>query len=176
MMISDLEKRVREEQKFIVKILKAADYITKKLGSTYEYSDRSGSMEIEDFYGFRIEISGVPIKIHSNIFGINPVEIERRTYKITGQRNKFPYYAFEAEYEGSMNNVVVKYRYDEALRGFFDIAEHPREYVWRHYLADVKSRIESGIYRWKNREEINKERKRERLFERAKALRIEIHS
>ena len=170
--MDDLEKRVNEKEKQVLKIVHAVDYITQKLspqyGEFFQYDDNSGSMEIKDFYGYRVEVHGQPIVLHRNRM------VNNREYTIVklGEEGGVGWYVFGAEYSGSEKDVMLKAIWEEMLTGFMNIANNPKKYV-REYL-NKKAEEERNNKRWRHthRKEIGEEKRRQKLISRAEELQV----
>ena len=170
--MDDLEKRVNEREKQVLKIVHAVDYITQKLspryGEFHEWEeDYSGGMEI-NFYGYRIEVHGQPIVLPRNR------RVNSREYTIVklGEEGGVEWYVFGAEYSGSEKDVMLKAIWEEMLDGFMNIADNPKIHV-REYLRRKKEE-ERNNKRWRHRhrKEIAEEEKEQELTSRAERLQI----
>lgn len=177
--MDELEKKVTEKGKKVLKIIHAADYITTKLSQKYgEFSqreDNSGNIKIKDFYSYNIEVHGQPIILpgfFERIFGER--WINSREYMIVKQveEDGIGCYAFGAEYRGSEKNIVVKGIWEEKLAGFMEIADNPKKYV-REYLKRKKEE-ERNHKRWvyMSRKEIAEKTRKQKLISRAKNLQV----
>ncbi len=171
--MDNLEKRVNEKEKQVLKIIHAVDYITQKLSLQYgeflQYSDCSGHMEI-NFHGYNIEVHGQPIILPRN------GEVNTREYTIVeqGEDGGVGFYAFGAECEGSEKNIMLKAIWEEMLTGFMSIADNPKKYV-REFLKE-KTEEERKNKRWRHihRREIAEEEREQELISRAEKLQVKL--
>ena len=172
--MDELEKKVTEKEKQVLKIIHAIDYITTKLSQRYgefsQWEDDSGNAKIKDFYSYNIGVHGQPIVLPT--FGER--RINSREYIIVKQREEdwVGCYAFGAEYRGSEKNIVVKGIWEEKLAGFMEIADNPKKYV-RKYLKRKKEE-EQNHKRWvyMHRKEIAEKTRKQKLISRAKNLQV----
>ncbi len=177
--MDELEKRVIEKEKQVLKIIHAADYITARLSRKYgefrQHGDDSGISKIEDFHGYNIEVHGQPIVL-PNLFKKTWRGLEKREYMIVKQVGEggVGCYAFGAEYGGSEKNIVVKGIWKEKLAEFVEISNNPKKYVEEYIKRKEEEARNHGIWMNAHRKEIAEKTRKQKLMSKAKNLQVRV--
>ena len=175
--MEDLERRVKERQSQMLKIIEAVDLIVlsscNRYGEFNAYHDGSGKFELKDFFNYGIKVWGNPFGWPMMRFRSRKLEYPgrgEREYDITKNRGRIG--VVKLKFRDKPEKVEVVNLTQEEIEQFMPIALNLKFHIETYLAEKKKQEEEAEKYAREHWAEITEKKRQEELTARVRALKI----